>query len=104
MDPKRSLAALLLAAFTLMLSEISPHVQVDDTGLHVALALAATGVGSTEGELAVAYKLLLAYSAVWGEGSIPMACAAARLSHIVQSYTSTTAGQANPVGGSNAPL
>jgi hypothetical protein len=74
MLPKRILAALLLTASTLMLLEISPHVQVDDTGLHVALVGAAIGVGSTEGELTFAYHLLLAYSTVWGEG-IPMASA-----------------------------
>jgi hypothetical protein len=77
MVPKRSVAALLLAASTLTLSEVSPHVQVDDAGRHVALALNANGVGSTEGELAVAFQLLSTYSTMWGEGIIPMACASA---------------------------
>jgi hypothetical protein len=64
MLPKRSLSALVLAASTLMLSEIPPREQVDDTGLHAALVLAAAGVGSTEGELAIAYQLLIAFSTV----------------------------------------
>jgi hypothetical protein len=65
MLPKRSLSALCFRGLYLdMLSEIPPHDQVDDTGLHVALSLAAIGLGSTEGELAIAYQLLIAYSTV----------------------------------------
>jgi hypothetical protein len=40
---------------------------VDDVRLYVALALATIGVGSTEGELAVACHLFLAYCTVWGD-------------------------------------
>jgi hypothetical protein len=57
MLPKRSLVAFLLVACILILCEISPHVQVHDTGQHVALALAANGVGSMEGEAAIAHQL-----------------------------------------------